>query len=120
MSLFLTAVGILLLVPSLAGIVFGAYMATHPKTRDSGVLFALLWLPAAAGVVGILLRDPVTVIVGLICFLVAGAAVLLSGGKSGKKATEDRRISSEERRNTSSTRTTQENQKEKRYRKAAS
>lgn len=120
MSLLFTVIGVLFLLLSLMGIAFGAYMATHPKTRDSGAFFALLWVPAAAAAVGILLRDPVTVLVGLACFSAAGVAVFLSGGKSTKRDSENRQTSHDERPRTSSTRTTRENQKQKRYRKAAS
>ena len=120
MNLFLNVVGIVLLVPSVMGIAFGAYMATHPNTRTSGVLFALVWLPLAATAAGILLRDPVTVIVGFVCFLVAGAALLLSGIRGGKNVRGDRRKSSREGNDTPSARTTRENRRKKGYREAAS
>ena len=70
----LTAIGLFLLLASLGGVVFGFFMAAHPKTRESGRLFAIWWVPAIAASVGVLLRDPVTFSVGLLCFLVAGAA----------------------------------------------
>jgi hypothetical protein len=70
----LTLTGILLLLASLGGVAFGIFMAIHPKTHESGRLFAIWWVPAVAAAVGILLRDPVTFSVALLCFLLAGAA----------------------------------------------
>lgn len=116
MSLFLTIVGVLLLIPSLSGVAFGAYMSTHSGTRDSGTLFALLWVPALAAAIGILLKDPVTFIVGAICFLVAGVTVYLSG-RVTSKPTARRTISETP---PPAQRTTRENQKQNRYRRAAS
>jgi hypothetical protein len=73
MGFVLTAIGTLLLVASLAGVAFGAYMAADPQTRESGKLFAIWWVPAAAAACGVLMRDIVTFSVGVLCFLVAGA-----------------------------------------------
>ena len=73
MGFVLTAIGTLLLVASLAGVAFGAYMAADPQTRESGKLFAVWWVPAAAAAGGVFMRDVVTFSVGVLCFLVAGA-----------------------------------------------
>ena len=67
--------GSLLLLLSLAGIAFGAYIAVDAKSREQGVFFVLWWIPAAAAAVGMLLRDPVTFAVGAVCFVVAGVAL---------------------------------------------
>ena len=119
MTLLLTILGVLLLLPSLAGVAFGAYMSTHPRTRESGRLFALLWVPAVAAAVGMLLEDPVTVVVAAVCFVVAGAALYLSGriDAAGKPAA--RRTTAENRRN-SSARTTGKDPSRGKYRRAAS
>lgn len=70
----LTLVGIALLLASVGGVAFGIFMAIHPRTHESGRLFAIWWVPAVAAAVGVLMRDPVTFSVALLCFLVAGAA----------------------------------------------
>lgn len=70
----MTLIGVLLLLASLGGVIFGLFMAAHPKTLESGRLFAVWWVPAVAASVGVLLRDPVTFSVALLCFLVAGVA----------------------------------------------
>lgn len=75
----LTLLGILLLLFFLAGIGLGVFMATNPNTRQVGWMFALWWVPGAAGAVGVLVRDLVTFTVGAVCFLVAGVAFLLKG-----------------------------------------
>jgi hypothetical protein len=77
----LIAIGTLLLLASLAGVVFGVYMATNPKTREPGLLFAVWWVPAAAAASGVLMRDVVTFVVGSLCFLVAGAVFTFEGGR---------------------------------------
>src|SRR5918998_5790372 len=77
----LSAIGTLLLLASLAGVVFGAYMASDPKTREPGKLFAVWWVPAAAAASGVLMRDVVTFVVGFLCFLVAGAVFTFEGGR---------------------------------------
>lgn len=77
----LTVIGTLLLLASLAGVAFGAYMATDPKTRESGKLFAVWWVPAAAAASGVFMRDVVTFVVGTLCFLVAGAVFTFEGGR---------------------------------------
>ncbi len=75
MSSILTAIGLLLLVISLAGIALGIYMALEPRIRESGRLFAIWWVPALAAASGVLMRDVVTFAVGMVCFLIAGAMI---------------------------------------------
>ncbi len=77
MSFFLTAIGLLLLLVSLAGIGLGVFMAMDPKNRHAGRFFAVWWVPVAAAASGVLMRDSVTFAVGLLCFVVAGAAFAL-------------------------------------------
>jgi hypothetical protein len=77
----LSVIGALLLLASLAGVAFGVYMATDPKTREPGKLFAVWWVPAAAAASGVLMRDVVTFAVGFLCFLVAGAVFTFEGGR---------------------------------------
>lgn len=79
MSFVLTLLGILLLLVFLAGIGLGVYMATNPNTRQVGWLFALWWVPGAAGATGVLMRDLVTFSVGALCFLVAGVVFMIKG-----------------------------------------
>lgn len=81
MGFMLSAIGTLVLLASLAGVVFGVYMATDPKTREPGKLFAVWWVPAAAAASGVLMRDVVTFVVGFLCFLVAGAVFTFEGGR---------------------------------------
>lgn len=73
---------------ALAGVGLGVFMATSPNVRDLGPLFALWWIPAVAAASGILMRDLVTFVIGLVCFLVAGvvfvAAGILMRGRRGK------------------------------------
>jgi hypothetical protein len=82
MGFILSAIGTLLLLASLAGVVFGAYMAADSKTRESGKLFAIWWVPAAAAASGVFMRDVVTFTVGALCFLVAGAVFTFEGGRA--------------------------------------
>ncbi|MDQ3602757.1 MAG: hypothetical protein M3385_02725 [Actinomycetota bacterium] len=77
MGFILTAIGLLLLVVALAGIALGIYMAFEPKTRASGKLFAIWWVPGLAAASGVLMRDVVTFVVAIVCFLVAGAVIVL-------------------------------------------
>jgi hypothetical protein len=86
MGFVLTAIGTLLLVASLAGVAFGAYMAADPQTRESGKLFAIWWVPAVAAACGVLMRDIVTFSVGVLCFLVAGAVFSFEGGRVQRPA----------------------------------
>ena len=84
MGFILTVIGTLLLLLSLAAISFGGFMAMDPKNRDSGRFFAVWWVPVAAAASGVLMRDVVTFAVGLLCFLVAGAAFALRSGTQRK------------------------------------
>ena len=84
MSFILTAIGFLLLVAALAGIGIGIYMAVEPKTRASGKLFAIWWVPGLAAASGVLMRDVVTFTVGLICFLTAGSVMLFEDRRPPK------------------------------------
>ena len=92
LAAILTVVGTLLLLASLTGVAFGVYMAADPKTRDSGGLFAVWWVPAAAAASGLLMRDVVTFTIGVLCFLVAGAVFTFEGGKAptAQRANEQR------------------------------
>ena len=65
-----------MLVVALAGIALGIFMAVDPKTRGSGRLFAIWWVPGLAAASGVLMRDVVTFAVGIVCFVVAGAVIL--------------------------------------------
>ncbi len=109
MGFLLTLLGILLLLLALAGIAFGVYMTTNPNTKELGLLFALWWVPAAASASGILMRDLVTFVVGLGCFLVAGVVFLTMGvlmrgrrksrGPRGKEGPDSQGISDSKSRN---------------------
>jgi hypothetical protein len=83
-TFILTAIGLLLLVVALAGIGLGIYMAVETKTRASGKLFAIWWVPGLAAASGVLMRDVVTFTVGLICFLVAGAVMVFEDSRPRK------------------------------------
>jgi len=84
MGVILTVIGVLLLVIALAGIGLGIYMAVEPKTRASGKLFAIWWVPGLAAASGVLMRDVVTFTVGLICFLIAGAVMVFEDRRPRK------------------------------------
>lgn len=86
MNVFLTVLGVLLLVPSVAGILFGVFMALDPKTRGAGVFFGVWWVCAVAAAVGVLIGDPATFVMGVLCFLVAGLALVLDERKPQKPA----------------------------------
>ena len=73
-----------MLVASLAGIALGIFMAAEPKTRESGKLFAIWWVPGLAAASGVLMRDVVTFAVGIVCFLVAGAMVVFEDRRPRK------------------------------------
>jgi hypothetical protein len=77
----LTVIGLLLLVVALAGIGLGIYMALEPKTRASGKLFAIWWVPGLAAASGVLMHDVVTFTVGSICFLIAGAVMVFEDSR---------------------------------------
>jgi len=83
-SFILTAIGFLLLVAALAGIGLGIYMAVEPKTRASGKLFAIWWVPGLAAASGVLMRDVVTFTVGLVCFSIAGAVMVFEDSRPRK------------------------------------
>jgi hypothetical protein len=89
-SFVLTVIGVLLLLFCLAGIALGVYMASEEKNREAGVLFAICWVSGAAGAAGVAMRDWVTFLVGMICFLVAGAVFVLFGGVAGGPGKRDR------------------------------
>ena len=82
----MTAIGLLLLGVAFAGIGLGIYMAVEPKTRASGKLFAIWWVPVLAAASGVLMRDVVTFTVGIVCFAVAGAVFVLGDDRSRKPA----------------------------------
>ncbi len=84
MGFVLIAIGLLLLVITLAGVALGLYMAADSKTREGGWLFAVWWVPGLAAASGVLMRDVVTFTVGTLCFLVAGAVFVLEGDWSRK------------------------------------
>jgi hypothetical protein len=84
MGIVLTVIGLLLLAVALAGIGLGIYMAIEPKTRASGKLFAIWWVPGLATASGVLMRDVVTFTVGLICFLIAGAMMVFEDRRPRK------------------------------------
>jgi hypothetical protein len=91
MGLLLTFVGVLLLVLALLGVLLGLFMATDRYSRAPGLYFALWWAPLAAASFGVFLRDPVTFVVGLFCFAVAGLALVLErrfAGGSGEDVQE--------------------------------
>jgi len=77
MTLLLVVIGLLLLLLSLAVVAFGTYTALDERHRERGIFLAVWWVPAVAASIGILMRDSVTFIVGVLCFVVAGAALLL-------------------------------------------
>ena len=84
MTFILNAIGLLLLVVALIGIGLGIYMAVEPKTRASGKLFAIWWVPGLAAASGVLMHDVVTFTVGLICFLIAGAVMVFENSRLRK------------------------------------
>jgi hypothetical protein len=88
-SFVLTTIGLLLLVVALAGVALGIYMAVDPRTRESGGLFAIWWVPVLAAASGVLMRDIVTFAVGILCFVVAGAGVVLQDGRLRKAQERD-------------------------------
>ena len=94
MGFFLTGIGLLLLLLSLAAIGFGVFMAADPKNRRAGRFFAVWWVPGAAAASGVLMRDVVTFVVGTLCLLVAGTAFVLQSGAwrqlSAKRMRQDR------------------------------
>lgn len=77
LTLLLVVIGLLLLLLSLAVFAFGVYMALDERHRERGVFLAVWWIPAVAASIGILMRDSVTFTVGVLCFVVAGTALVL-------------------------------------------
>ena len=90
MSIVLTVIGLLLLLICLAGIALGLYMASEDKNREAGLLFAVCWVSAAAGAAGVAMRDWVTFLVGMVCFLVAAAVFVVFGGMEGGSGRRER------------------------------
>lgn len=124
MNVILTVIGLLMLLASVAGIFFGVFMATDPRTRGQGALFAVSWVAGVAAASGVLMRDAVTFTVGLLCLLVAGAALIFEGGVQSKPPARRRDDPSREtpedvKKSQSSEKTTKEN-RSGRYGKAAS
>jgi hypothetical protein len=78
-SFLLTVIGVLLLIPALLGVALGAYMAVSPKMRESGLFFALWWIPAVAAAGGIMMQDTVTFTVGAVCWVLAGIVLIADG-----------------------------------------
>jgi hypothetical protein len=89
-SFVLIAIGVVLLIVCLAGVGLGVYMALDGKNRETGVLFALCWVSGAAGAAGVMMRDGVTVMIGALCFLVAGSVFVLFGGGRNTAGKRDR------------------------------
>ena len=87
--MILTAIGLLLLIVAVAGVALGIYMAVDPRTRGSGGLFAIWWVPVLAAASGVLMRDIVTFSVGIVCFVIAGAGIVLQDGKLRKAQDRD-------------------------------
>jgi hypothetical protein len=113
MGIILTVIGLLLLVVALAGIGLGIYMAVEPKTRASGKLFAVWWVPGWAAASGVLMRDVVTFTVGLICFLIAGAVMVFEDDRPRRPQVTRKgnlAIGSEGNRRFDSEKTTKENE----------
>ena len=77
LTLLLVVIGLLLLLLSLAVVAFGIYTALDERHRERGIFLAVWWVPAVAASIGILMRDSVTFTVGVLCFLVAGTALVL-------------------------------------------
>ena len=77
LTLLLVVIGLLLLLLSLAVFAFGVYMALDERHRERGIFLAVWWVPAVAASIGILMRDSVTFTVGVLCFVVAGTALVL-------------------------------------------
>ena len=81
-----------MLVVVLASLALGIYMAVEPKTRKSGTLFAIWWVPGLAAASGVLMRDVVTFTVGLICFLIAGAVMVFEDSNPRKSQMRDKGV----------------------------
>lgn len=88
LTLSLVIAGLLLLLLSLAGVAFGVFMALDPRNREAGAFFAIWWVPGVAAALGILMRDSVTFTIGVICFIIAGVALVVErrGAKRDSKS----------------------------------
>jgi hypothetical protein len=75
-----------LLLLSLAVVAFGIYTALDERHRERGIFLAVWWVPAVAASIGILMRDSVTFTVGVLCFVVAGTALVLDLRSTRKPA----------------------------------
>jgi hypothetical protein len=95
-GVLLLLVGALLLLLSLAGVMFGLFMALDRRTRESGAFFALWWVPAVAAAGGVLMRDLVTFAVGVFCFVAAGAAFALEHRRGPQRPTRGKRSGSKD------------------------
>lgn len=99
MGVLVTFIGILVGLVSLAGLALGLFMSVDRRTREPGLLFAVWWIPALAAAAGIFMRDPVTFYIGVVCFVVAGAALYFER-LSARKASKARRFSPDSERTT--------------------
>ena len=90
LTLLLVVVGLLLLLLSLAGLAFGVFMAFDKRNREQGVFFAIWLVPAVAASLGIVLRDWVSFTIGVLCFVIAGAALALEHHGSKEQARSKR------------------------------
>ena len=86
LTLLLVVIGLLLLLLSLAVVAFGVYIALDERHRERGIFLAVWWVPAVAASIGILMRDSVTFTVGVLCFVVAGTALVLDLRSTRKPA----------------------------------
>ena len=95
LGILLLLVGALLLLLALAGVVFGLFMAFDQRTRESGLFFALWWIPAVAAAGGVLMQDLATFTIGVFCFAVAGVAYALEHRNFQRGSARGRRASYE-------------------------
>jgi hypothetical protein len=115
-SFLLTVFGYVFLALSLAGVVFGVFMAMNSKARETGKYFALWWIPGAAAASGIVMRDIVTFTIGSVCFVIAGAVFAFEARSSGASRREGIK---KKRASRASEETTAENEK-RNFRRRAS
>jgi hypothetical protein len=104
LTLLLVVVGLLLLLLSLAGVAFGVYMTLDARTREQGRFFAIWWIPAVAASLGVLMRDLVAFTIGVVCFVVAGVALVLERRSSRKPDRGNRTSPASARKRSSSSR----------------
>ena len=121
LTLLLVGVGLLLLLLSLAGVAFGVYMTLDERTREQGRFFAIWWIPAVAASLGVLMRDLVAFTIGVVCFVVAGVALVLER-RSSRRPDRSNRTSPAGARKSSSSRSSKRRllDKIKEYRKTPS